>query len=126
ALAEASRTAAREARRYALDKVLLRGRTGEVVASDGGQLLVQRGFTLPWPEDALVPRVTALEGPELGGVTPVGLGRTDGHVVLAAGPWTFALPMDRQGRFPPFEEIVPRARPSASRLAIDPRDAAAL
>src|SRR5205823_13148084 len=81
ALAEASRTAAREAGRYALDKVLLRGRTGEVVASDGGQLLVQRGFTLPWPEDALVPRVTALEGPELGGVTPVGLGRTDGHVV---------------------------------------------
>jgi hypothetical protein len=124
ALAEASETAAREARRYALDKVLLRGRTGEVVASDGGQLLVQRGFTLPWQDDALVPRLAALSGPELAGVTGVALGRSGDHVLLTAGPWTFALPVDSHGRFPPFEEIVPRARPSASHLSIDPRDAA--
>ena len=53
------RTAARESTRYGLSLVQLRGRAGEVVATDGRCLLVQGGFPLPWPEDVLVPRVAA-------------------------------------------------------------------
>src|SRR5438477_2353715 len=90
AFAEAVRTAARDGGRFALTRVQLRGKAGQVVATDGRQLLVQGGFAFPWAEDLLVPAVPALGAKELadGSVT---VGRSDGHVLVAVGPWTFAL-----------------------------------
>src|SRR5262245_6861951 len=55
ALAEAARTAAQYRVRLALAHVLLAGRLGEVVGTDGRQLLIQGGFELPWEDNVLVP-----------------------------------------------------------------------
>ena len=48
ALKEAVATADHHATRYALDCIQLRGRQGQVVATDGRQLLIQGGFHFPW------------------------------------------------------------------------------
>src|SRR5215469_15306626 len=84
ALAEAARTAGRESARLAVSRVLLRGKAGAVVATDGRQLLVQGGFPLPWPDDVLVPRVPAFGCRELEGAAPVRLGRSESHVAVLA------------------------------------------
>src|SRR5439155_22935796 len=74
ALGEAARTVAREWARYAVSRVLLRGRTGERVGTDGRNLLVQGGFTLPWAEDLLVPALPVFAGKELPRQGPLAVG----------------------------------------------------
>ena len=56
ALHEAARTAAREGVRFRVQKVQLRGGRGDVVGTDGRQLLIQGWIALPWKED--LPRAT--------------------------------------------------------------------
>ena len=64
AIAAASETCDPDSARYALGCLQLSGR-GEIAATDGHQLLVQSGFTFPWKDDLLVPRVNFLASPEL-------------------------------------------------------------
>jgi hypothetical protein len=118
--------AAKEPTRYALQRVLLRGRTGEVVATDGKQLLVQAGFPLPWRDDALVPRLAAWGSRELPREGPVAAGRTDAHVHVRAGPWTLALAVERGARYPPFEGVLPRPGTAAGTLRLAKEDLATL
>jgi hypothetical protein len=126
ALDEAARTTARESVRFALSRLQLRGRTGEVVATDGRQLLVQGGFAFPWSDTVLVPRVPAFGSRDLAGDEPVAVGRTKTHVAVKVGPWTFLLTIDAQSRFPDVDAVIPRSSAGASRLHIDPQDAAFL
>jgi hypothetical protein len=126
ALGEAARTTAKEGVRFALTRVLLRGRKGEVVGTDGRQLLAQGGFRLPWAEDVLVPRVPAFGSRELPAVDAVGLARTKSHVAVRVGPWTFALAIDTAGRYPDVDGVAPRLDGQVSRLCLDPADAAFL
>jgi hypothetical protein len=113
AYGEAVRTAARDGGRFALTRVLLRGKAGQVVATDGQQLLVQGGFAFPWTDDLLVPAVPALAARELATEGAVTAGRSAGHVLVAVGPWTFALAVDRTGRFPQVEGAIPRGEAAA-------------
>jgi hypothetical protein len=126
ALHEAARTAAEVAVRFALGHVQLRGRSGEVAATDGKQLLVQGGFRFPWKEDLLVPKVTAFGLPEVAGEEEIHVGRTPRHVVVRAGPWTFHLPVEEKARFPRVEDALPRVTPDAARLRVGEADAAFL
>jgi hypothetical protein len=127
ALAEAVRTAAKgETTRIGLTRILLRGKGGEIAATDGQQLLIQRGFPLPWEDDVLIPRVAALDGRPLGTAGPAGIGRTDGHIVLRVAPWAFALPIDMDNKFPGIEAVIPRASATAARVQFDPDEAAQL
>ncbi len=127
ALGEAARTTADGATaRLSLTRVQLRGRAGEVVATDGRQALVQAGFPLPWPEDLLVPRVPAFAGRPPPGATPVAIGRTESHVAVRAGPWTFALRIDAAARYPDVRGVIPRPNDRSTRLRLDPEDAALL
>jgi hypothetical protein len=126
ALAEASAVAAKEPTRFAVSRVLLRGRTGEVVATDGKQLLVRGGFDFPWPDDLLLPRLAVWDSRELPRDGPASVGRTDACAFVRSGPWTVAAVIDRAGRYPPFEGVVPRLSKSASRLDLDRDDAARL
>ncbi len=125
ALAEAARTAAREATRLVCTCLFLRGATGEVVATDGRQLLIQGGFPLPWREDVLVPSVAFLTGRELG-EGPLRLGRAKDHVVLVSGPWALFLEEDRASRFPDYTQVVPRPAPTCPHVEVHPEDAAFL
>jgi hypothetical protein len=122
ALGEAVQTAARESARPALSRVLLRGQGGEVVATDGRQLLLQSGFTFGWNEDVLVPAVPVFTH-GLPCNEPARLGRTAEHVAVSVGPWTILLTIDAHSRFPAYQDILPRPRPTATRLRIDPEDA---
>ena len=74
ALHEATRSAARDGVRFALQRVLLSGSKGEVVASDGRQLLVQGGFSFPWTADLLVPATGLFGCKELNADSPVQVG----------------------------------------------------
>jgi hypothetical protein len=122
ALDEASRTAARTPVRFALHRVQLRGRAGEVIATDGRLLLVQGGFRFPFAEDVLVPALPAFGAKELAGAEPVQLGRAGDRIVIRAGAWTFDLALDRAGRFPDVQTVIPRGK-VLTQLVLDDGDA---
>jgi hypothetical protein len=119
ALHDAGRTTAKEGVRYALSRILLRGRTGQIVATDGRQLLVQGGFRFPWTEDLLVPHVPVWDSRELPHEDRVEVGQGDDHIFIRVGPWTFALRIDRTSKFAPFEQVLPRERNKYNRLELD-------
>jgi hypothetical protein len=126
ALLEAAGTTARASTRYSLSGVLLCGSRGQVIATDGRQLLLRGGFNLPWQEDLLVPRLPALGLRELRAAGPVGLCRTEDHVALRLGAWTFFLGIDRNTRFPDVRSVIPRPSSYTCRLRLDPDDASFL
>ena len=126
ALGEAARTTAKEAVRFAVNCVQLRGREGQVVATDGRQLLVQGGFTFPWADNLLVPRLPIFGHRDLPFAEPVRLGRSKDVVLLQTGPWTFLLRIDKDKRFPQIEQVIPAASAVTSRLCLEPSIDAAL
>jgi hypothetical protein len=123
ALDEAAKTTARESVRFALGRIQIRGKTGEIVATDGRQLLVQCGFSFPWTDAVLVPWVPAFGARELAGEQEVRVGRTKTHVALKVGPWTFLLAINGHSRFPDVDAAIPRTSTAATRLQLDPQDA---
>jgi hypothetical protein len=126
ALSDAVQTVARDCARYALTRLRLRGNTGEMIATDGRQLLVHSGLQFPWPEDVLVPALAVFAGKGLPVDLPVGLGRTDTHVAIHIGPWAFLLAVDTTSRFPDYEQAIPRPSALRTRLRISAEDAAVL
>jgi hypothetical protein len=125
ALGEASRVAAKESTRFAICHVQLRGKAGQVVATDGRQMLIQGGFQFPWDDDVLVPRLPLLDLPGMSLSDPAGLARAGDHLILRVGVWAFWLALDTTGRFPDVEGAIPRERGGA-RLFLNPQDAAFL
>jgi hypothetical protein len=126
ALAEAALTTQRDSGRFALHRVQLCGKDGALVATDGKQLLIQKGFPLPWSEPALVPRLRLSGLPGLSGEEAVTVGRTDTHVVLQVGDWTFFLTIDDKSRFPEVKDVLPRPASIASRWHLTSEDASRL
>jgi len=107
ALLAAAQTAARDSVRYALNQMQLQGKTGQLVATDGRQLLIHSGFRFGWHDSVLVPALPVWGCKELRAAEAVSLGRTESHVFVRVGSWTFALAIDREGRFPNVADIVP-------------------
>jgi hypothetical protein len=106
--------------------VLLAGKAGQVVATDGRQLLAQSGFSLPWPDDVLVESLDVWDRRELRDPGPVAVGRSDSHVFVTAGPWTFALKGEPAGRFPRWGEIIPRDKQVLTRWRLSAKDVSTL
>jgi hypothetical protein len=125
ALHEADRTAGPTSSRYAFDRIQLKGRSGEVIASDSHQAYLHGGFRFPFKEDLLVPALPIFGAAELHKETEIGLGRTDTHFVVKIGPWTLYLPLDTLGHYPDVTSVVPKAA-SATVLELDETDAAEL
>lgn len=128
ALAEATRVATDDSTRYALDHLRLRGGpAGEVVATDGRQLIVHGGLPLPWDGELLVRRSPIFIAPEWLRGAPGLVGRTATHVVLRAGPWTLwrAIAGD-DARFPRVDGVLPTEAAAATTIRLDPDDAAFL
>lgn len=120
---EASQTAARAGSRYALHRVLLKGKAGEVVASDATQLYARGGLCFPFREDVLVPPSAVFGLRDLWAGDGLAIGRTPTHVAVRCGPWAVALAIDEKGRYPDVASVIPRPAAAATRLAIDPEDA---
>jgi hypothetical protein len=126
ALHEASLTTAKASARFAVTRLQLRGRRGEVVGTDGRQLLVWGGFPLPWEDDVLVPRLPLFGHRDTPLTGPVAVGRTEKDVSLRVGPWSFALEIDTVSRYPQVDRVIPAAAGATTRLLLDPADAALL
>jgi hypothetical protein len=126
AFQEACVTAAKESVRFAVSRVQLRGRRGEVVGTDGRQLLLWGGFRFPWKEDVLLPRLPVFGHRDIALSGPVVIGRTDTDVALRVGPWTFALAIDATSRYPQVDRVVPAEAGVTARLRLHPEDAALL
>jgi hypothetical protein len=123
ALKDAMETTEQDPRRYALHCVQLRGRDGGLIATDGGQVLQQTGFDLPWTEEVLVPRASVFASRDLSVDQLVEVGRTDNHVVVRIGPWTLWLNIEKNGRFPNTDSIIPDVATATTRLALHEGDA---
>ncbi len=89
-----------------MTRIQLRGKAGQIVATDGRQLLVQGGFSFPWNDSILIPRVPAFGARELSDQVEVGVGRTKTHVAVKVGRWTFLLAIDTHARFPDADKPV--------------------
>lgn len=123
ALEEASKTAASEDVRFALHCLQLRGRSGEVVATDGKHLLLQGGYQFPWQDDVLISRSAVFGCKELSTDGPVEVGRLENLVALRIGPWTLYLHIDTNARFPQVEQVIPKLRDRTTTWRIAPDDA---
>jgi hypothetical protein len=122
ALAEAAACACDNSTRYALGCVLVKGSMGEIVATDGYQILVQGGFDLPWSGDVLIRRAPVFASKALPRDRPLEVGKTASHVVLRVGPWTIFQEVQTDVRFPRVEDAIPAAGTSPTRLRLDPDD----
>jgi hypothetical protein len=106
-----------------LTRIELRGRRGQLAATDGRQLLVQGGFALPWSEDVLIPALPLFVSRDLPSDGPIAIGRTAQHVSLRIGPWLLHLEIDAEGRFPNADTVIPRMDAMVSRLHLSEDDA---
>ena len=100
ALAEAAATTDEDSTRYALGCLQWNGATGQVIATDGRQVLIQGGFRVPWDGELLVRRTPLFSVRELPRDRPVAVGRTDTHVMLRAGSYTLWLAIRKRCPIP--------------------------
>jgi hypothetical protein len=94
--------------RLSLSRIQLRGKEGDIVATDGRQLLVQGGFQFPWNESLLVSRTPVFAAKELPKGEVVRVARTKTHVLIRIGAWTIALCIDPATSFPKVDSVIPR------------------
>jgi hypothetical protein len=123
ALADATDTTDSESSRYALGCVCLRGESGSIVATDGRQLLVQRGCEFPWAGDLLIPASQVFRSRELVADGPVTIGATDTHVAIGSDSWTVWLRINKDGRFPKIDDNIRPDSMATSRLNLALADA---
>lgn len=109
ALCDAMTIAASDATRFAIDCVQLRSDGGRIAATDSHQLLIESGFNFPGNSDLLISRTTLFGFKELPADQPVDVGVTANHGVFRVGAWTFWLTLEKQGRYPNVENIIPAA-----------------
>ena len=100
--------------RFALGCIQLWGKTGQLVATDGRELLAQSGFDFPWTDAALIPSSDIFNCRELPQDALVEVARTETHVVMRIGAWTIFLAINKEGRFPATEMIQPATAASSS------------
>ncbi len=123
ALAEATATADHEpSSRYAVHCLQLCGVDGKLVATDGQQLLVQRGFSFPWQEEILVPASRVFGSAQLDADGPALVGKTDEWFTLQAGQWTFWSRINKDGRFPMVERHISEPEAAVASVEFPPSD----
>ena len=123
ALRDAFDTTDIESSRYALGCIQLRGKAGEIAATDGHQMLLQCGFHFGFDEELLVRRTSAFHGKVMPTGQAVQAGRTETHVAIRIGGWTFWLAIEKEGRFPRVEHIIPAASSASTTLELASVDA---
>ena len=122
-LDDACQTCAEESIRFALTNLQLRGKQGQIVATDGRHAFRQSGFAFPWQGDLLVPRTRVFSCKELDSTGPVRIGRAQNWAVFQVGPWTIWLAIDTEGRFPQTDDLWPIAERATSRVELTDEDA---
>lgn len=122
ALSAAAQTCDEGSSRYALSCIQLRGETGEIVATDSHQLLIEAGFEFPWEDNVLIPGSRLLSHREFQADGNVGVGLAGEMVVLRAGSWTVWLPIETGSRFPEVDHVVPNIEAATTTVTIPSED----
>jgi len=122
ALRNAEEAVDAQSSRFALGHIQLCGQSGQVVSTDGHQLLIQSGFEFPWSENLLIPPNRVWGHTELASAARVLVGQVDGWVTLRAAPWTLQLKVLEEGRFPRTESVVPLPASAAARCRLSPAE----
>ena len=123
-LHECGRTAARDAERFILNHIQIRGSSGHVIGTDSKFLLIAKGFDFPFPDSVLVPAIPVFGSRELADESDVRIGRTESEVVVACGPWFVHLPI-ASGKYPDALSILPTPG-SGTTVTLDDAQAAEL
>jgi len=108
--------------RYALGSLELCGASGQIVATDGRNILFQEGFQFPWQDKVLLPRTTFFGCKDWPHEGPIQIGATERHVAIQNGPWTVHFRRDG-GRFPKLDDVIPVYDAAKSRLHLADADA---
>ena len=122
ALRDASDTTDSSSTRYALGCIQIRGKRGEIVATDGQQLIVQRGFDFPFEDDVLIGHHHVFHASELLAANQVAVGLHEGWFTLRAGNWTVQIKVETEGRFPRVDDVIPPIQRSVASCRLSPND----
>src|SRR5262249_45203903 len=79
----------------------------------------------PWTENLLVPAIRVFGCKELP-VAPIAIGKTKTHVAICLDAWTFYLRVDTQSRYPPVDDVIPKATTGYTKCTVHPDDASFL
>jgi len=126
ALEEAMQIPTGESGRLALNCIQLRGGKGDVVATDGRQLLIQGGFQFPWKDALLVLRTPVFTAQELAQGEVVRVAKSEKDVLVRIGSWTIALRIDSTARFPNVDSAIPSFDQVITRWSIPDEEVPAL
>lgn len=126
ALRDALPVTDRESSRYALGCLHLRGSLGRIDATDGRHVLTQSGFQFPWTDDVLLPANGLLGCRALDLGQRVEIGRAGDWVGFRIGPWLVMLAVQKEGRFPKIDDVIPKPEAAKSRLELSADDASFL
>ncbi|MBA4020719.1 MAG: hypothetical protein C0483_26475 [Pirellula sp.] len=113
----------RESTRYALGCLHLRGKLGRIDATDGRHVLTQAGFQFDWTDDVLLPANGILGCRALDFGQPIEVGRAGDWVGFCIGPWLVMVAVQKEGRFPKIDDIIPKPEAATSRLELSTEDA---
>ncbi|MGC3967602.1 MAG: hypothetical protein QM775_09595 [Pirellulales bacterium] len=123
ALRDAVPVTDRESTRYALGCLHLRGKLERIDATDGKHVLTQAGFRFPWTDDVLLPANGVLGCRALDLNQPIEVGCAGDWIGFRIGPWLVMLVMQKEGRFPKIDDVIPKPEVATSRLELSADDA---
>lgn len=122
-LREAVATTDPQSSRYALGCLHLRGQYGRIEATDGRQVLVCSDIRFGFDDDVLVPGSKLLGCSDLDLGEPFGIGRAGKWIGLNIASWTILLRIQKEGRFPQIDDVIPPTRTNQARLDLSVGDA---
>ena len=122
-LHECGRSADKQDGRFALSRIQIRGKQGQIVGTDSHIGLLCSGFRLPFTEEVLIPAIPIFGLPDWQS-QEVSVGKTASHLVVSAGPCTVWLSIVSTGRYPDLNSLIPRQSPTIAK--IDVQDASSL
>ena len=121
-MADAAATTNLEATRYALNCIRLRGRDGQIAATDSCQALLQSGFSFPWTEDVLIPATDAFTCREFLATDDVRIACSEDWLTIQANECTLQVRIEKERRFPDIDLQIPPPGAACTTLSMSDDD----
>ena len=122
AMAEAVATTDQESTRYALNCIRLRGRDGQIAATDSAQALIQTGFSFPWDDEILITGSGAFASRDFAAADELRIGRSADWVTLQANSRTLHMRIEKERRFPNIDLQIPTNGSAVTTLSLSEDD----
>jgi len=122
-LADAAAATDSESSRFALGCIHLRGEKSKIEATDGRHAFIHAGYQFPFTDNRLLPVNKVLGCRELVPGESFGIGVVGDAVAFRVGDWRVMLALQKEGRFPRLDDVIPAVNFETSRLTLSPEDA---